>query len=134
MHDHKKSRQGGPKQIPTRGASACAARDRNSKIQTKDPAAVAPHGMISGSPDFTACALQFLRMFWSLKIDPLEAERFICHSDQGKKLRSCTNVGSVSACRGEAFFSRSRAPTYSGGYGDPPYVSPPKSEHLKPDT
>jgi len=32
-------------------------------------------------------------------------------SDQGKKLRSCTNVGSVSA------------PTYSGGYGDPPYVS-----------
>jgi hypothetical protein len=37
-----------------RCGSACAARDPYSKIQTKDPAAIAPNGIIPGSPDFSS--------------------------------------------------------------------------------
>jgi len=43
---------------------ACAARDPNSKIQTKDPSTIALNGIIPVSPDFTAWRAAMLQMFW----------------------------------------------------------------------
>jgi hypothetical protein len=59
-HENSKHQAPNPKQIPTRGASACAARDPNSKIQTKNPSAIVLNGIIFCSPYLNCGALQIL--------------------------------------------------------------------------